>query len=76
VGHEQAVFRAIFTPNGRQLATVSSDMTVRVWDPGPDGTSAAAAGQALVTLQLPTEFKSLSPLWDFDFRCDRDRADC
>jgi WD40 repeat protein len=40
IGHESTVFRAHFTPEGRQLATVSSDMTLRLWDldtagPGP-----------------------------------------
>jgi WD40 repeat protein len=77
VGHEQTVFRAIFAPDGRQLATVSSDMTVRLWDSGSDKSDesgAGAPGQALFTLRLPTEFKIPSPLWDFDFRCGRDQA--
>ena len=33
-------------------------------------------GQALFTLRLPTEYKSPSPLWDFDFRCTDDQATC
>src|SRR5262249_6469861 len=32
VGHEQTVFRAIFSPDGHQLATVSADATLRLWD--------------------------------------------
>ncbi len=61
VGHEQTVYRAIYSPDGTQLATVSSDMTVRLWN--------LATGKALFTLPLPTEYRRPSPLWDFDFRC-------
>jgi len=61
VGHEQAVLRAIFGPDGEQLATVSSDMTVRLWD--------LATAKAVFTLRLPTEMKYPSPLWDFSFQC-------
>nr|WP_176722216.1 hypothetical protein [Candidatus Thiosymbion oneisti] len=76
VGHEQAVFRAIFDPDGRQLATVSADKTLRVWDLGSDEDPAATTGQVLFTLRLPTEIRGGSPLWDFDFRCERDQAGC
>jgi WD40 repeat protein len=64
VGHEQTVFRAIYSPDGSQLATVSADMTLRLWD--------LTANKALFTLQLPTEFRHPTPLWDFDFRCTPD----
>ena len=61
MGHEQTVYRAIYSPDGRQLATVSCDMTVRLWD---------LEGQRLLfTLRLPAEFQRSGPLWDFDFRC-------
>jgi WD40 repeat protein len=61
VGHEQTVFRAIYSPNGCQLATVSADMTVRLWD--------VDSQRLLFSMRLPTEMQSPSPLWDFDFRC-------
>jgi len=32
VGHEQTVYRAAFLPDAAQLATVSADMTLRIWD--------------------------------------------
>lgn len=60
-GHEQAVFRTIFSPDSRQLATVSSDMTVRLWD--------LDTRSELFRLNLPAIRISGSPLWDFDFRC-------
>jgi len=36
-------------------------MTVRLWDLDTD--------KELLALRLPTEFRQLSPIWDFDFRC-------
>ena len=32
LGHQQTVYRAVFSPDGGQLATVSRDATVRLWD--------------------------------------------
>lgn len=55
------MFRAIYSPDGRQLATVSTDMTVRFWD--------LKAERLLFTLRLPTQRDHGIPLWDFDFRC-------
>ena len=75
VGHEQSVFRAIFDSDGRQLATVSADKTLRVWDLGPAAAPTATTGQVLFTLRLPELPQNPGP-WDFDFRCDRDRAGC
>ena len=60
VGHESTVFRAIFSPDGRQLATVSADMTVRLWDMAND--------KELLRLRLPVQQSISSPMWDFDFR--------
>ena len=61
VGHEQTVYRAIFSPDGQQLATVSSDATLRLWD--------LHSGGELFSLRLPTHRIPPVPLWDFDFRC-------
>ncbi len=61
VGHEQAVFRAIFSPDGEQLATVSTDNTVRLWD--------VKGGDEMSIIRLPSERGADTPLWDFDFRC-------
>ncbi|MCB2264141.1 MAG: hypothetical protein LGR52_14570 [Candidatus Thiosymbion ectosymbiont of Robbea hypermnestra] len=76
VGHEQTVFRASFAPNGRLLATVSADKTLRVWDLGSDQAPTTTTGQPLFTLQLPTQRDHGVPLWDFDFRCTRDQTHC
>ena len=61
VGHEQTVYRAIFSPDGHQLATVSTDATLRLWD--------LDTGGELFSLRLPTHRAPPVPLWDFDFRC-------
>jgi WD40 repeat protein len=61
VGHEQTVYRAIFSPDGEQLATVSWDATVRLWD--------LDTGAELFKLRLPADRGPPAPLWDFDFRC-------
>jgi WD40 repeat protein len=61
VGHESTVYRAIFSPDGHQLATVSADATLRLWDLGTGG--------ELFSLRLPTHRHPPVPLWDFDFRC-------
>ena len=61
VGHEQMIYRAIFSPDGHQLATVSSDATARLWD--------LDTGEELFTLRLPAHKGHPAPLWDFDFRC-------
>jgi len=61
IGHEQTVFRAIFSPDSQQLATAGGDATIRLWD--------LKSSNELFALHLPTQVKSSSPLWDFDFRC-------
>ncbi|WP_295460916.1 hypothetical protein [uncultured Thiodictyon sp.] len=60
-GHEQTVFKARFLPGGHQVATVSTDATVRLWD--------LDTQTALFTLRLPTDRSPPLPLWDFDLRC-------
>jgi WD40 repeat protein/energy-coupling factor transporter ATP-binding protein EcfA2 len=59
--HENAVFKARFLPGGGQLATVSVDATVRLWD--------LATESELFALRLPTNQGLPTPLWDFDLRC-------
>ncbi|MDM8558849.1 AAA-like domain-containing protein [Candidatus Parabeggiatoa sp. HSG14] len=61
VGHESTIFRAIFSPDSQQVATVSADATVRLWD--------LSNGSELFSLRLPTNQGHPTPLWDFDFRC-------
>ncbi|MEZ5477733.1 MAG: hypothetical protein R3E95_09700 [Thiolinea sp.] len=58
-GHEQTVFKAIFSPDSRQLATVSGDL--RLWD--------LDTRSELFSLHLPVILSGTPPLWDFDFRC-------
>lgn len=60
---------AAFTPDNRQLVTVSGDATVRFWD--------LEGNKELFTLNLPTNSGKPEPLWDFDFRCvDEGHGDC
>ncbi len=66
MGHKSTIYRAIFSPDGQQLATVCADATVRFWD--------LSTGDILFTLQLPTFINDNNngyptPLWDFDFHC-------
>lgn len=44
-GHTATVRRALFTPDGKQVVTVSYDKTVRVWD--------ARSGETIRTFRLP-----------------------
>jgi WD40 repeat protein/energy-coupling factor transporter ATP-binding protein EcfA2 len=62
-GHEHMVYKAIFSPDSRQLVTVGGDMTVRVWD--------LDTQSELFCLRLPMQINegNDTPLWDFDFRC-------
>jgi len=66
IGHEQTIFRAIFSPDSQQLATASGDATIRFWDLANRG--------ELFTLRLPTQAEGGSPVLDFDFRCTKDNC--
>ncbi len=70
VGHENTVYRAIHSPDGQQLATISSDMTLRLWD--------LPRQRLLFTQRLPAVRNPYqdSPLWDFDFRCVKATGQC
>ena len=69
VGHENAVYRAIHSPDGQQLATVSADMTLRLWD--------LPRQRLLFTQRLPAVRPNGGvPLWDFDFRCVKATGQC
>jgi len=59
--HQQTVLRAIFSPDSHQVATVSGDTTVRLWD--------LDKGNELFALPLPANTGKPYQIWDFDFRC-------
>ena len=61
VGHEQTVWRVEFSADGGQVATVSSDATVRFWD--------LKTKSELFTINLPSHKSPPTPLWDFSFQC-------
>jgi WD40 repeat protein len=65
-GHEQTIFRAVFAPDSQSVATISGDRTVKFWQ--------LDQGKELFSLALPTEFMSPSSVWDFDFRCLKDKC--
>jgi WD40 repeat protein len=61
VGHENSVYRVAFSPDSNQVATLSSDMTVRFWDLSNDN--------ILFTSRLPIKSELSSSWLDFDFSC-------
>ncbi len=56
-GHTDRVWRAVFSPDGTRLASVSDDKTVKVWD--------AATGQEILTLPGHGDW-----IWDVAFSPD------
>ncbi len=65
-GHENTIYDVAFTP-GMQVATVSMDATLRLWD--------MEIGAELFSLRLPAKAGHPVPLWDFDFQCTS-ASDC
>ncbi len=61
VGHQQTVIRAIFSQDSQQVATLSGDTTVRMWD--------LKNRNELFTLPLPANTGRPYQVWDFDFHC-------
>jgi WD40 repeat protein/ABC-type branched-subunit amino acid transport system substrate-binding protein len=66
IGHESTIYRAIYSLDGKQVATISADASLRLWDLHDQGSE-------LFTLHLPA--KSGGIQWDFDFRCTL-KANC
>jgi len=60
-GHEQAIYRVEFSPDGGQVATAGSDNTIRFWD--------LETKTELFSIHLPANIMSPPQLWDFSFRC-------
>lgn len=58
-GHENAILRLAFTPDGGQLMTAGTDGTIRFWD--------MQLGRRIFDLRLPVDHENKEPLWDFDF---------
>lgn len=62
-GHEQTVYRVTYSPDGAQLASVSWDTSLRLWD--------LETRAELFAIGLPAVqgTGNNSPLWDFAFQC-------
>ncbi|MCV6637831.1 hypothetical protein [Candidatus Albibeggiatoa sp. nov. NOAA] len=69
IAHNNTIYKAQFSLDGNQIATLSSDGTLKVWDIG------AKTNHLLFSIDLPIPNNvSLprgvsSPVYDFDFRC-------
>ncbi|WP_119068609.1 WD40 repeat domain-containing protein [Aggregatilinea lenta] len=70
-GHTKAVYGLAFSPDGSQLASVSHDMTVRVWDVAPQQELFTLEGHTGLTVAVawhPTESLIASGAYDGTIR--------
>ncbi len=68
VAHQGTIYKAQFSPDGYQVATIASDGTLKMWDVEAD------IERLLFSIDLPIPTTPLSrgvssPVYDFDFRC-------
>ena len=58
-GHENAIIRLMFSPDGQQVISVSTDGTLRFWD--------LHVNRQFFSIRLPVSHEEKAPLWDFHY---------
>lgn len=66
-GHNNSIWKGIFSPNNQQLITGSADATLRFWDLLPR--KEFKNNELLFTLPIPAKPHPETPFYDFDFQC-------